>query len=90
MGSSEAPSPDAPYLVLWIAGKGYICRRLKVDRRVSLAAWRLYTLNRSSDAYDVDRNEFGLRCTCPHWTYRGANSEDGCKHCEALKHVGLL
>ena len=40
--------------------------------------------------YEVALTEHGPVCNCDDFLYRRANEEGGCKHCLALRAVGLL
>lgn len=62
---------------------------LRPDRRVANPAFRL-TKKTDGECYDIAVEQHGPTCSCPHATYRGANSEVPCKHILAAQVVGLL
>lgn len=66
----------------------YVVTDLAPDRRVANPAFRLTKDN--GEFYDVALMQYGPVCSCPHATFRGANSRVPCKHCKALAAVGLL
>lgn len=56
-------------------------------------AWRLtkQIKGKAGSVYDVHLTEHGPECTCPDFLYaRQHKDAAGCKHCAALRAVGLL
>lgn len=66
----------------------YTVERLDPDPEVANPAFRL--LKEDGEFYDVHVDEWGPMCSCPHATFRGANSKVPCKHVLALQAVRLI
>lgn len=75
-------------LYLTIDGHWYHLRRVVPAPGTAKACWELKKPNDS--AYHVHRDQFGVACDCPDYTYRHMNTPDKCKHCKALIDLGLI
>jgi predicted nucleic acid-binding Zn finger protein len=54
----------------------------------SFGKWavRLFVVgSATSEKYDIVGTPHGLECSCPSFNWKHRNTEDGCKHVEALK-----
>src|SRR3954470_21330058 len=79
-------------LTIAINGQSYIVRPiLGISDVTIIRAWRLSKLDNAGAVYDVAEHEDHNECDCPDYTYRRAGLDrDGCKHCRALRAVGLI
>jgi hypothetical protein len=85
---TRKPVHGTARLVLLVNGISYSLRPLDPHPVVARKAWRL--TKGDGTTYDVALMEHGPECTCGDWVYRQRNSGMPCKHCAALKTLGLL
>lgn len=62
----------------------------RIDSHPNVADPAFELVKEDGEVYHVAMDEFGYTCSCPHYVYRGHNSEIPCKHCMALVAVGLI
>ncbi len=76
----------------------YQVEDLHPDELVANPAFALFKLGpneggetvRTGEVWHVAVETYGPTCSCPHATFRGANSKVPCKHTKAMQAVGLL
>lgn len=67
----------------------YDVEQIPSDGRV---ARYTYSLTKHSDGkiYHVAMMTYGITCSCPHATFRGANTQAVCKHIKAMRAAGFF
>jgi hypothetical protein len=63
----------------------YLIERITPDKSFGKWAVRLWVVESDdSEHYDIVGTPHGLECSCPSFNWKHRNTEDGCKHVEAL------
>ena len=66
----------------------YEVTKIETDTRVADPAFEL--VKEDGEVYHVAMDEYGYTCSCPHYVFRGHQSQVPCKHCLAMAAVGLI